>query len=135
MVLILALMESHSEQEGNDTVTEKNSNETVKMCPCNETDKAIDNSSMAKNAKDMQDSIRNKTTWMERVHHRATHSHDAFVASVVLTGLIVSILAGVYFSKMWRDKAHLAIQQKQPVHFEHYSKKTEMRVKGAALNG
>ena len=76
----------------------------------------------------------NKTTWLSRVHHRATHSRDAFSASLVLAFLLSSLLLGVWATKMWTDKAHLAIQQKQPVQYQSHSKSSEMKVKGIKLN-
>lgn len=99
------------------------------MCPCNLTSGSM-NSSLHRAAKEMQESIKNKTTWLQRAHHRVTHSRDAFMASCAVTGLIVAIVGGVLSSQMWKDKAHLAVQQRQPVHFDHYSKKTEILVKG-----
>ena len=78
----------------------------------------------------LQDAILNKTTWLSRVHHRATHSRDAFSASMVLAALLSALLLGVWATKMWTDKAHLAIQQRQPVQYQSHSQSSEMRVKG-----
>lgn len=74
--------------------------------------------------------MKNKTTWISRVHHRATYSHEAFSASLALGFLLSLIVLGVLASKMWRDKAFRAIQQRQPVKFESHSGQSEILVKG-----
>jgi len=80
-----------------------------------------------------QASLQNKTTFLSRLHHRMTYSHESLRASLVLAALLSAILVGVFATKMWRDKNFRdfrAIQQKQPVQFEAHSVKSEMLVKG-----
>ncbi len=77
-----------------------------------------------------QEVIKNKTTWLSRVHHRVTHSQEAFTASVVLALLLSVIVLAVAATKMWRDKTYRAIQQKQPVQYQAHSVRAEVLVKG-----
>ncbi len=76
-----------------------------------------------------QEAIRNQTSWIARLHHRATHSRAAFSASVNLGFLLSLIVIGVLATKMWRDKAHRAIQQRQPVQFDSHSSHSEIPVR------
>ncbi len=97
------------------------------MCPCDEDPANAD--SLAENALSMAQSLKNKTSLLWRIHHRATHSRDAFVASILLCGLLSAVVLAVGASNMWKDKTFLPIQQKQPVHYEHYGRKTDVLVK------
>ncbi len=108
------------------------------MCVCNETtDKpaAAAADSMTLNALAMQEAMRNKTTLISKIHHRMTHSQEAWRASMAVSMLLALILIGVYFSKMWREKDHLAYMQKQPVKFQQNTTKEEMLVKGDLIIG
>ena len=88
------------------------------------------NDTRAENANQMKENLKNMTTWLSKARHRATHSRDAFEASVAVGALVIMILFGVYFTKMWEDKSFQAIQQKQPVKYEHHNPNTDMLVKG-----
>ena len=100
----------------------------VEMCPCNQTNQTL--TMKHKHAQEMKESLYNKTSWLQRVKHRATHSRDAFIASMTLSILLCVMVIGVYMSKMWRDKTFQAVQQKQPIRFEQYDPKSEVLVKG-----
>ena len=49
---------------------------------------------------------------------------------MVISALLIMIVLGVLVTKMWKDKEHLAIQQKQPVSYIEHHKRTDMLVKG-----
>jgi len=77
----------------------------------------------------MQEAIQNKTTMLSKIRHRATHSKDAMMASVVLTLVVVMLVVGVLHTRMWKERNFLSYQDSQPVKYEQYSKTAEIPVR------
>ena len=86
-------------------------------------------SNLLKNAEDMKHQIQNKTSILKKIKHRATHSNEAVWASISLSILLVLIMVGLLQSKMWTDQTFLSYPESQPVKFEQYNRKTEIKVK------
>ena len=86
-------------------------------------------SDLLKNAKDMMHQMRNKSSILKKIKHRATHSNEAIWASISLTLLLVLIIVGLLQSKMWTDQTFLSYPESQPVKFEQYNWKSEIKVK------
>ncbi len=63
------------------------------------------------------------------MHHRATHSKEAMSASLNMAFLLSLAVIGILATKMWTDKTHRAIQQRQPVQFDSHSVASEILVK------
>ena len=57
-----------------------------------------------------QEAIQNKTTMLSKIRHRATHSKDAMMASVVLTLVVVMLVVGVLHTRMWKERNFLSYQ-------------------------
>jgi len=87
------------------------------------------NSSFLSNAQIMRHQIQNKTTILSKIRHRATHSNEAVWASFTLSGLMILLVVGVLHSKMWNDRTYLSYPESQPVRYEQFSTKSEIKVK------
>ena len=83
---------------------------------------------LLENAKDMKHQIRNKTGILKKIKHRATHNNEAMWASICLSVLLIIIIVGVLHTKMWTDQTFLSYPESQPVKYEHYNQKTEVKV-------
>jgi len=80
-------------------------------------------------AKLMKAEIRNRTTLLQKIRHRTTHSVDAVWASLSLTCIVVLLTLGVLQSKMWAHRPHVSTMDSQPVRFIQYNSQAEIRVK------
>ena len=94
------------------------------VCKCEENTTSV----LLENAKDMKHQIKNKTSILKKIKHRATHNNEAMWASVSLSLLLVIIIVGVLHTKMWNDQTFLSYPESQPVKYEHYNQKTEIKV-------
>jgi len=98
------------------------------VCDCNGT-YLNEKDSLLEKATSMKNSMKNHTTLISKIRHRATHSHEAIWASLTLTGLMMLLSIGVLHTKMWRDRPFIAYMDSQPVKLEQYSRKAEVKVK------
>lgn len=64
-----------------------------------------------------------------QLHRRATHSREAFEATLYITSFAILVAVAVFLSKMWRDKANFTVQQKQPIKYTQNDRSQEMLVK------
>ena len=95
------------------------------VCQCEENMTSI----LLENAKDMKHQINNKTSILKKIKHRATHNNEAMWASISLSVLLIIIIVGVLHTKMWTDQTFLSYPESQPVKYEHYNQKTEIKVR------
>ena len=98
---------------------------TPLLCSCEKNMSSI----QLENARDMMHQIKNKSGILKKIKHRATHSNDAVWASICLTTLLVLTLVALLQSKMWNDQTFLSYPESQPVKYEQYNHKTEVKVK------
>ena len=94
------------------------------VCKCEENMTSI----LLENAKDMKHQIKNQTSILKKLKHRATHNNEAMWASICLSLLLIIIIVGVLQTKMWTDQTFLSYPESQPVKYEHYNQKTEIKV-------
>jgi len=80
-------------------------------------------------ANKMKTQMKNRTTLLSKIRHRATHSNEAMWASFTLSTILVLLSIAVLQSKMWRDRCFLSYSESQPVKFEQYNRKSEVKVK------
>merc|ERR1719319_1251721 len=104
--------------------TTEASNKTTVDCPC-----ANESETLPPSVLEMKEQIKNKTSLLSKIRHRATHSRDALWASIVMTGMIVMLVIAVLHSKMWQDTTFVSNQDSQPVKYEQYNSQSEIPVK------
>lgn len=105
--------------------TKEASNKTgAANCPC-----ANESRTMRPGVLEMKEQIKNKTSLLSKIRHRATHSRDALWASIVMTAMIVMLVIAVLHTKMWQDTTFVSNQDSQPVKYEQYNSKAEIPVK------
>ena len=95
------------------------------VCQCEENMTSI----LLENAKDMKHQIKNKTSILKKIKHRATHNNEAMWASISLSLLLIIVIVGVLQTKMWTDQTFLSYPESQPVKYEQYNQKTEIKVR------
>ena len=95
------------------------------VCKCEENMTSI----LLENAKDMKHQIKNQTSILKKLKHRATHNNEAMWASICLSLLLIIIIVGVLQTKMWTDQTFLSYPESQPVKYEQYNQKTEIKVR------
>ena len=72
----------------------------------------------------------NNTSIFYQIHRRATHSKEAFEAFLYIAGLSGIVIISVLWSKMWREKTYLAVNNQQPIQYTQNGPEDEILVKG-----
>uniref|UniRef100_A0A0K2UY35 Uncharacterized protein n=1 Tax=Lepeophtheirus salmonis TaxID=72036 RepID=A0A0K2UY35_LEPSM len=99
------------------------------MCPCNPEDLSS-KSELEINAEKMRQVMKNKTDLLSKIHHRATHSSDAYWASFILCTMGMSLIISVLSSKMWKESEYfITYTHCQPTVYPQYHEKSEILVK------
>lgn len=131
IISVLSVPVSSTENLNNIASTSSSSNLHLQstspspVCRCEENMTSI----LLENAKDMKHQIKNKTSILNKIKHRATHNNEALWASISLSVLLIIIIVGVLHTKMWNDQTFLTYPESQPVKYEHYDQKTEIKVR------
>jgi len=81
------------------------------------------------NAKRMKTQMENKTTVLSKIRHRTTHSKEAVWASLSLTFIVAVLVVALLQSRIWYHRPFITSMESQPVKFEQYNRKAEIRVK------